>query len=214
MLPLASKMRGGGQGSWGARGPPLEKRCMRSRNRQCAAGQGILAGLASALSFTGRREQAVAVAQQSIAMARRLADPRSLAAVLIVSLRLPRTAGENHGAPGVRHRDRASGRGNWRSRDGSGRLWLEYYNSGRAWRYPGLDVRLAARIRLAQVQHPHHRYMSAVNQTMRRCWMAALWRASSSPSRPGHWAAAPGRGCDGDLWHADVYPAPGAGASA
>jgi DNA-binding CsgD family transcriptional regulator len=46
----------------------------------------VLAGLASALSFTGRRDQAVAVAQQSIVMARRLADPRTLAIVLSFSL--------------------------------------------------------------------------------------------------------------------------------
>src|SRR5262249_26025200 len=42
----------------------------------------VLAGLAGALSFTGRREPAVAVPQQSTAMARRLADPLLMAVVL------------------------------------------------------------------------------------------------------------------------------------
>jgi class 3 adenylate cyclase/DNA-binding CsgD family transcriptional regulator len=129
----------------------------------------VLAGLASALSFTGRREQAVAVAHQSIAIARRLADPRVLAAVMILSFpafqgqpektteRLAYATEILYLAKETDDREMAL--------DGYGWSLLTLAELGDI---QTLDVQLAARIRLAQeMQHPHHLYTSVVNQTMR-----------------------------------------------
>jgi DNA-binding CsgD family transcriptional regulator len=128
-----------------------------------------LAGLACALSFTGRRNQAVAVAQQSIAMARRLTDPRTLAAVLIFSLHA------FHGQPEhitqclayateiVRLAEEAGER----EMAVDGRGWLTTALA-RLGNIQELDVQLAVRSRLAQeLQYPHQLYMSAVQQAMR-----------------------------------------------
>jgi len=129
----------------------------------------VLAGLANALSFTGRRDQAVAVAQQSIAMARRLADPRTLAAVLMFSLHA------FHGQPGhitqflayateiVRLAEEAGERE--MALDGRGWITFALVRLGDI---QELDVQLAARLRLAQgLQYPHQLYMSAMSQVMR-----------------------------------------------
>jgi class 3 adenylate cyclase/DNA-binding CsgD family transcriptional regulator/tetratricopeptide (TPR) repeat protein len=128
-----------------------------------------LAGLASALSFTGRRDQAAAVAQQSIAMAHRLADPRTLAAVLIFSLHV------FHGQPGDITRFLAYATEIVRLAEETGER--EMAVDGRGWLTAALlrlgdiqelDVQLAVRSQLAQeLQYPHHLYMSAVQQTMR-----------------------------------------------
>ena len=129
----------------------------------------VLAGLASALSFTGRREQAVAVAQQSIAMARRLADPRTLAAVLNFSIHAFRGQPENiteclaYATEIVRLAEETGERE--MALDGSG--W-SILHSGRLGDIQALDVQLAARTRLAQeMQYPHHLYVSAATQAMR-----------------------------------------------
>jgi ATP/maltotriose-dependent transcriptional regulator MalT len=128
-----------------------------------------LAGLASALSFTGRRDQAVAVAQQSIAMAHRLADPRTLATVLIFSLHV------FHGQPEDITTCLAYATEIVRLAEETGER--EMAVDGRGWLTAALlrlgdiqelDVQLAVRSRLAQeLQYPHHLYMSAVQQVMR-----------------------------------------------
>ena len=128
-----------------------------------------MAGLASALAYTGRREQAVAVAHQSIAMARRLADPRALAAVLSFSLHAfqgqPEKTRESLAyateivclAEETGDREMAL--------DGYGWSILHLAELGDI---QALDVQLAVRTRLAQeMQHPHHLYMSAATQAMR-----------------------------------------------
>jgi class 3 adenylate cyclase/DNA-binding CsgD family transcriptional regulator/tetratricopeptide (TPR) repeat protein len=129
----------------------------------------VLAGLASALSFTGRREQAVAVAQQSIAMARRLADPRTLAAVLSFSIHAIQ------GQPGkiTEHLAYATGVIRLAEETDDREMVLDGYGwSINALAELGdiqtLDVQLAARTRLAQeMQHPHHLYVSVAIQAMR-----------------------------------------------
>jgi hypothetical protein len=109
------------------------------------------------------------VAQQSIAMAHRLADPRTLATVLIFSLHV------FHGQPGditkclayateiVRLAEETDERE--MAVDGRGWLTAALLRLGDI---QELDVQLAVRSRLAQeLQYPHHLYMSAVQQAMR-----------------------------------------------
>ena len=177
----------------------------------------VMAGLASALAYTGRREQAVAVAHQSIAMARRLADPRALAAVLSFSLHAfqgqPEKTRESLAyateivclAEETGDREMAL--------DGYGWIILHLAELGDI---QALDVQLAVRTRLAQeMQHPHHLYMSAANPGNASSVGRPLCGGRAArPAGSGHWAASPGRGCRRDLWHANVHPAPGAGASA
>jgi DNA-binding CsgD family transcriptional regulator len=129
----------------------------------------VLAGLAGALSFTGRREWAVAVAQQSIAMARRLADPLVLAAVLNFSFHAfqgqPERITERltYATEIMRLAEETGDRE--MALDGSGWSIITLAELGDI---QTLDVHLAARTRLAQeMQHPHHLYVSAANQTMR-----------------------------------------------
>ena len=75
MLPLASKRRGGRLP--GEPGVRLLEEALHALPETDSALRPGCWQVWLTLSFTGRREQAVAVAQQSIAMARRLADPRT-----------------------------------------------------------------------------------------------------------------------------------------
>jgi predicted ATPase/class 3 adenylate cyclase/DNA-binding CsgD family transcriptional regulator len=129
----------------------------------------VLAGLANALSYTGRRDRAVAVAEQSIAMAYRLADPHTLAAVLLFSL--PAFQGQPEKIPAclayatkiVRLAEETGERE--MALDGRGWLTVPLLMLGDI---QELDVQLAARARLAQeLQYPHQLYISAVTQVMR-----------------------------------------------
>ena len=129
----------------------------------------VIAGLANALSYTGRRDQAVAVAQQSIAMARRLADPRTLATVLMFSLHAFQGQPEHitkrlaYATEIVRLAEETGERE--MALDGRGWITVALVKLGDI---QELDVQLAARSRLAQeMQYPHQLYMSAVNQAMR-----------------------------------------------
>lgn len=129
----------------------------------------VLGGLANALSFTGRQDRAVAVAQQSIAMARRLADPRTLAAVLMFSLHAFQGQPEHitkclaYATEIVRLAEETGER----EMAVDGRGWITFALA-RLGDIQELDAQLTARSRLAQeMQYPHQLYMSAVTQVMR-----------------------------------------------
>src|SRR5262245_19280229 len=129
----------------------------------------VLAGLAGALSFTGRQERAVAVAHQSIAMARRLADSLVLAAVLDFSFHAFR------GQPERITERLAYATEIMRLAEETGER--EMVLDGHVWSIltlaelgdiQTLDVQLAAYTRLAQeMQHPHSLYNVAAIQAMR-----------------------------------------------
>ena len=177
----------------------------------------VLAGLASALSYTGRRERAVAVAHQSIAMARRLADPLVLAAVLDVSFFAFRGQPERvterlaYATEIVRLAEETGERE--MVLDGYGWSIITLAELGDI---QALDVQLAAHTRLVQeMQHPHHLYVSAATPgNASPVGRSLCGGREARPAGPGPWAAAPGRGSGRGLWHADVHPAPGAGAPA
>ena len=129
----------------------------------------VLAGLASALAYSGRREQAVAVAHQGIAIARRFDDPLALAAVLSRSLLAfvgrPEQTSQRlaYATEVVRLAEEVGDR----------EMALQGYTSvivalGDLGDIQALDVQLTAHTRLAhEVQQPHYLYISAGYQTMR-----------------------------------------------
>jgi len=129
----------------------------------------VLAGLAGALSFTGRQERAVAVAHQSIAMARRLADPLVLAAVLDFSFHAFRGQPERITerlayATEIRRLAEETGE---REMVLDGYIW-SIITLTELGDIQTLEVQLAVLTRLAQeMQHPHHLYNSAAIQAMR-----------------------------------------------
>jgi DNA-binding CsgD family transcriptional regulator/tetratricopeptide (TPR) repeat protein len=129
----------------------------------------VLAGLAGALSFTGRRERAVAVAHQSIAMARRLADPLVLVAVLTCSFHAfqgqPERITERLAyATEIMCLAEEAGE---REMVLDGSIW-SILTLAELGDIQTLDVQLAAHTRLAQeMQYPHHLYQSAATQAMR-----------------------------------------------
>jgi hypothetical protein len=146
----------------------------------------VLAGLSSALSFTGRREQAVAVAQQSIAMARRLADPPTLLAVLHLSLHAfqgqPEKITERlaYATEIVRLAEETGDREMGSSGHGWSSITLAELGDIQT-----LDVHLAALTRLAQeLQHPPTSTGQQHTRQCGPCWTVVLWRVSSSLSRP------------------------------
>jgi DNA-binding CsgD family transcriptional regulator len=129
----------------------------------------VLAGLASALSFTGVRERAAAVAHESIAMARRLNDPPALAAALLGYLQAfqgqPEKIMERLACASemVRLAEKTGDRE--LAAEGVGWHAFELIKLGDI---QALDVQLATHTRLAQeVQQPHYIYRSMWYQTMR-----------------------------------------------
>jgi DNA-binding CsgD family transcriptional regulator/tetratricopeptide (TPR) repeat protein len=129
----------------------------------------VLAGLASALSYTGRRERAVAVGHQSIAMARLLADPLVLAAVLDVSFFAFRGQPERvterlaYATEIVRLAEETGER----EMVLDGYIW-SIITLAELGDIQALDVHLAVHTRLVQeMQHPHHLYVSSSFQAMR-----------------------------------------------
>jgi DNA-binding NarL/FixJ family response regulator len=129
----------------------------------------VLAGLGTALSITGRPERAAAVAQESIAMARRLNDPPTLGAVLYLSLhafqRQPEKIMERlaYTREIIRLAEETGDRE--LAVEGSGWNIFELIKLGDI---QALDVQLATHTRLAQeVQQSHYIYRSVWYQTMR-----------------------------------------------
>ncbi len=129
----------------------------------------VLAGLGTALSFTGVRERAAAVAQESIAMARRLNDPPTLGAVLYLSLHAFQGQPEKimerlaYTSEIVRLAEKTGDRE--LAVEGIGWNIFELIKLGDI---QASDVQLATHTRLAQeMQQPHYIYRSMWYQTMR-----------------------------------------------
>ena len=161
----------------------------------------VLGSLASALSYHGQARTGGSGGHQSIAMARRLADPLVLAAVLDVSFFAFRGQPERVTerlayATEIVHLAEETGEGEMVL---DGYIW-SIITLAELGDIQALDVQLAAHTRLVQeMQHPHHLYVSASTPGHASPVGRSLCGGREArPAGPVPWAAAPGRGSGRD----------------